>query len=70
MSESEPKIIRKEMAGEPEYLNCPKCGSDKIIHDGGALDHGYIKCLNCSFSIPGGEPYELVKEWNELPRKK
>ena len=51
------------------YCGCPKCGSRNLIHDGPALDCGYISCLSCHFSINGNDPYEMVYRWNRINRK-
>ena len=47
-----------------DYCACPKCGSRNLLHDGHALDDGYISCLDCYYSISGSDPYEMIRRWN------
>lgn len=51
------------------YCACPECGSRELLHDGSALDDGYISCLKCHYSISGSDPYEIVSQWNKINRK-
>ena len=51
------------------YCGCPKCGSRDLIHDGHALDCGYLSCLVCHYSIAGEDPYEMVSRWNRIDRE-
>ncbi|MFZ2072300.1 MAG: hypothetical protein WA101_03400 [Minisyncoccia bacterium] len=51
------------------YCGCPKCGSRNLLHDGYAIDDGDISCLNCSYSISGSDPYEMISRWNSKNRK-
>lgn len=50
------------------YCGCPVCGSRSLIHDGYALDDGYITCINCRYSISGSNPHEMVLRWNAIYR--
>jgi hypothetical protein len=50
------------------YRGCPRCGSRELLHDGHALDDGYIMCMECNYSICGWDPYEMVSRWNSLDR--
>lgn len=51
------------------YCGCPNCGSRELLHDGITLDNGYIRCLDCNYSINGNDPYEMVFRWNSINRE-
>lgn len=51
------------------YCGCPNCGSRELLHDGSALDHGYLYCLVCYYSVSGNDPYEIVSRWNSINRE-
>ena len=50
------------------YCGCPKCGHKELIHDGIAIDDGYISCILCHFTVNGSDPYEMIHLWNNIDR--
>lgn len=61
-------IFAGAVLDKDDYCGCSKCGSRNLIHDGYAIDDGYISCMDCHYFIGGRDPYEMVSRWNSENR--